>query len=57
MSHCLHEYSILLIRADPKAGPLATVRVHVQAPNYELAKVTARAQYTEYRASACTRLI
>ncbi len=35
MSHRLHEYSVLLIRTDPKAGPLATVRIQVQAPNYE----------------------
>jgi hypothetical protein len=56
MSHGLHEYSILLIRTDSKAGPLATVRIQVEAPNYDLAKHTPEAQYPGYRASVCRRV-
>jgi hypothetical protein len=47
---------VLLICIDPKVGPLATVRIQVEAPNYDLAKHTAEAQYPGYRASVCTRL-
>jgi hypothetical protein len=56
MSRGLHEYSILLIRTDSKAGPLATVRIQVEAPNYDLAKHTPEAQYPGYRASVCRRV-
>jgi hypothetical protein len=50
-----HSQLLPLIRTDPKAQPLATIRIRVQAPNYDLAKHTAEAQYPGYRASVCTR--
>lgn len=43
-------YSVLLTRVEPKAGPRASFRVEVRAPDAALAKRTAEAQFPGYRA-------
>lgn len=54
----MHKYSVLLTRADPKAGPLANLRIEVQAPDNETAKRTAMAQYPGYKAnSGASRIV
>ena len=56
MTTPMHLYKVFLIRVDFKAGPSANFQTEVRAPNEQLAKRTAEAQYPGYRCSACTRI-
>lgn len=51
----MHEYSVLLNRVDPRAGPSATLRVTVQAPDSTTAKRMAEAKAPGYKASTSPR--
>ncbi len=42
-------YSVLLQRVVPNAGPRANFRITVQAPDAQMAKITAEAQFPGYK--------
>lgn len=57
MSIPMHTYSVNLTRVDSRAGPHASLRVEVRAPDGKTAANTAQAQFPGYRATGSgTRL-
>lgn len=52
----MHTYRVHLIRYEASAGPRATLRVTVQAPDGPSAKHTAQAQWPGYRATQASRV-
>jgi hypothetical protein len=53
-----HTYSVLLSRVDPKAGPKASFKVEVKAPDADAAKHTAEARFPGYKAkSGASRVV
>lgn len=50
-----HNYEVALQRQNPNAGPRATMRVNVQAPDDRSAKQTAEGQWPGYKATGAWR--
>lgn len=53
----MHTYSIFLVRVDSNAGPLSNFHIDVRAPDDEIAKRTAAAQFPGYRAASASRVL
>lgn len=47
----MHTYSVQLQRVDSRAGPNASLRIEVRAPDGRTAANTAQAQFPGYRAT------
>jgi len=52
----MRTYSMLLVHVGSSAGPVSNLRIEVRAPDNEMAKRTAAAQFPGYRAASASRV-